>query len=52
MSETLISGYASFTSAEEFGAAPMGEGPATILSTTVTVLFTPSAVVGSVLSHC
>lgn len=31
MSQTLISGYAAFTSPEEFGAASVGEAPGTIL---------------------
>lgn len=52
MSERLISGYAAYTSAEEFGAVPVGEAPGTVTSTTVTVVFIPGAVAGSLLTHC
>ena len=50
MNEKLISGYAAFTTADEYGAAATGDTPATVPVIVTAVIFVSS--LGSIAAHC
>ena len=55
MNEKMIAGYAAFTTAEELGAAAVGDAPATTPLTFVLVVISGGSGVGamgSIMKHC
>ena len=55
MTEDLMSGYAAFTSADEYGAATVGAAPGTTPASAVAslVIASPAVIVSyTVLKHC